>query len=299
MKTTELMESLTQRFIRSIEDGLIEGKWTKPWSGSDQMLHLPVNVTTKKQYNGGNLFHLMLTGMDRGYDNGHWGTYKQWQSLDAQVKKGEKGSWGIKWVVKQCKHDKDEMCSSCGKMFPSVFTVFNACQVDGYEYEKPVVEKFTNQDQRSEVIDQFFQSLGGEVLVGYPNACYVPMIDSIRMPHFEDFKDAGYYYGTLAHEYVHWTGHTSRLDRKELTERTAENYASEELVAELGATVLCTILGIEEHPREDHFQYLNHWLTTLKGDNSAIFKAASKATKAVEYLTTNSSLADREFVGSL
>lgn len=298
MKTNELMDSLTQRFIRSIEDGLIDGKWTKPWSGNGDALYLPVNVTTKNQYNGGNLFHLMLTGMDRGYDNGHWGTYKQWQSLDAQVKKGEKGAWGIKWVVKRCDHAENEMCSSCGRMFPSVFTVFNACQVDGFEYEKPVVEKFTNQDQRSEVIDQFFQSLGGEVVVG-TSACYMPTIDTIKMPAFEDFKDAGYYYGTLAHEYVHWTGHQSRLNREELNERSAENYASEELVAELGATVLCTILGIEEHPREDHFQYLQHWLKNLKDDNSVVFKAASKATKAVEFLRTNSSLSIREVVGSV
>ncbi len=58
----------------------------------------------------------------------------------------------------------------------------------------------------------------------------------------------------------------------------------EELVAELGAAFLCAELGIAAEPRDDHAQYLEHWLGVLKADKRAIFSAASKAGEAVAFL---------------
>ena len=63
-----------------------------------------------------------------------------------------------------------------------------------------------------------------------------------------------------------------------------EAYAMEELVAELGSAFLCGDLGLSVTPRPDHACYLASWLKVLKGDNRAIFAAASAATKAAEWL---------------
>jgi antirestriction protein ArdC len=93
------------------------------------------------------------------------------------------------------------------------------------------------------------------------------------------------YYATLLHELTHWTGATYRLGR-EFGKRYGDHaYAFEELVAELGAAFLCAELGIANEPRPDHAAYLGPWLKVLEEDSRAIFRAASLAQQAVEYLT--------------
>lgn len=290
MKANELMEQVTERVIRSIEEGLVTGKWTKPWQSNETMrLYVPTNVITKKRYSGANFLILAWLGQDHGFDSGIWGTYKQWESIGKQVAKGSTGIRCIKWVEKKCKdHGPNESCHSCGQMFPSVFTVFNECQLT--DYERQVVDPYArivNSDKPVEEFETFFGLLGGKVN-HFPlgMAYYQPATDEIFMPEFEDFIDAGYYYSTLSHEFAHWTGHASRLNREGVAARSrdVELYAKEELVAELAATMLCAVLGIEEHPREDHAQYLQTWLQHLSSDKWALFKAASQATKATEYL---------------
>jgi antirestriction protein ArdC len=64
------------------------------------------------------------------------------------------------------------------------------------------------------------------------------------MPPIATFYSAAGYYGTLAHELIHWTGHDRRLERiKTFADRKA--YAFEELVAEIGACFLGVQLGVE------------------------------------------------------
>ncbi len=105
------------------------------------------------------------------------------------------------------------------------------------------------------------------------------------MPPFEAFKDAESYYSTLAHETTHWTGHESRLPRDFGGKRFgSEGYAMEELVAELGAAFLCADLDLSLEPREDNAPYIAHWLKVLKGDNRAIFTAASHAQRATDFI---------------
>lgn len=55
-------------------------------------------------------------------------------------------------------------------------------------------------------------------------------------------------------------------------------------IAELGSAFLCGDLGLSVTPRPDHACYLASWLRVLKGNNRAIFTAASAAAKAAEWL---------------
>ena len=81
----------------------------------------------------------------------------------------------------------------------------------------------------------------------------------------------------------HWTGADHRLARTFGKRFGDEAYAMEELVAELGSAFLCGDLGLSVTPRPDHACYLASWLKVLKGDNRAIFTAASAAAKAAEW----------------
>ena len=93
------------------------------------------------------------------------------------------------------------------------------------------------------------------------------------------------YYVTLAHEVAHWTRHPSRLDRDFGRKRWGdEGYATEELVAEIGAAFLCAALEITPEPREDHAAYIATWLKALKNDKKMIFVAASHAQRAADFL---------------
>lgn len=56
-------------------------------------------------------------------------------------------------------------------------------------------------------------------------------------------------------------------------------------MAEIGAAFLCADLGIALESRPDHAAYLASWLTVLKADKRAIFRAAALAQKAVDWLT--------------
>jgi antirestriction protein ArdC len=112
----------------------------------------------------------------------------------------------------------------------------------------------------------------------------LPDEDLICLPDFEAFFSAFDYYSVRAHETTHWTGASHRLNRDLKNRFGPCSEAFEELIAELGAAFLCSILGISNEPRPNHAAYLAHWLYVLKNDKRAIFTAASKAQQAVDYM---------------
>ena len=106
------------------------------------------------------------------------------------------------------------------------------------------------------------------------------------MPPITSFFEARRFYGVLSHEVCHWTGASNRLDRLSKFGNRAV-YAFEELVAEIGACLLSVQLGVEPD-FEQSAAYLQSWITALKGDNKAIFKAATEAQKAVDFIMEQS-----------
>src|SRR3546814_7870470 len=67
-----------------------------------------------------------------------------------------------------------------------------------------------------------------------------------------------------------------------------EDYAREELVAELGAAFVSATIGIKLHDREDHAAYLASWLQALRNDKRCIFTAARLAQDASDWLLSRS-----------
>ena len=144
--------------------------------------------------------------------------------------------------------------------------------------------------ERNDRVEAFMQSTGIEVRTGGHAAYYRPSDNYIQMP------DAGLFtgsdtssatealYSTLLHEATHATGHRSRLDRDFSQRRNRDEVCKEELLAELGAAFLCADLHVTPHLRDDHAQYLQHWLELMRGDKKAIFAAAAAANRAVQYL---------------
>jgi antirestriction protein ArdC len=278
---------VTDRIVADLEQGV--RPWTKPWS----IEHAAGKITRPLRHNGTpysgiNILMLWSAAMASGFVTPIWMTFKQALELNAHVRKGEKGSL----VVYANSITRKETDESTGEEidreipFMKGYTVFNVEQIEGlpaHYYAKP--EPRFSPVQRIEHAESFFARLRADIRHGGSRAFYAQEPDYIQMPPFEAFDSAGSYYATLAHESTHWTKHPWRLAREFGRKKWGdEGYAEEELVAELGAAFLCADLELSLSPREDHASYIAHWLTVLKNDKRAIFRAAAHAQRAADFL---------------
>jgi antirestriction protein ArdC len=297
---SDIYQSITDRIIAAIEAGA--GDWRMPWhvQPGDAATAMPVNAATKKAYRGVNVLNLWIAAQAAGYPAGIWATYKQWQELGAQVRKGEKASLVVFWKVFENgeeeddagRDDDEDAGSSRGRRFMARgYHVFNCAQVDGFE--APALPQ-PSEPERIDAAEAFFAAIGADIRHGGSRACYAPGLDLIQMPAFAAFCDPVAYYATLAHESTHWTGHKSRCDRDLKGRFGSEAYAAEELVAELGAAFVCADLGLASEPRPDHAAYIETWLKVLKADKRAIFTAASKAQQAADWMHARQAAAGEE-----
>ena len=169
--------------------------------------------------------------------------------------------------------------------------MFNTDCIDDSEAEIKIadlVEEATepsNPDTPDISLEQFCQSHQVPIQHGGDRACYIPSLDKIAMPHFENFSSANGYYSTLLHELAHSTGNAKRLNRDMSGSFGTTKYAREELIAELTSVFVASELGIkEELELENHASYLASWIKVLKEDNKALFQALSHARAASNYL---------------
>ena len=123
---------------------------------------------------------------------------------------------------------------------------------------------------------------GADFRIGGDRAFYVPSGDFMQVPPQPAFFEQINYYRTCFHELSHWTGHDTRLARDQSGRFGSKHYAREELVAEMASAFLCAALGIV--PTVRHADYLASWLEVLREDNRAIFRAASQASKAADFI---------------
>jgi antirestriction protein ArdC len=286
-KKEDLHQRITNQIIAAIEQGA--GSYQMPWNpkicGSTPSIGLPHNPVGQYSYHGINILSLWASQQDKNYLTPEWATFKQWQSVGAQVRKGEKGSLTVFYKSINTESDlSDSDTEKPNRLFiAKAAYVFNIAQVEGYE--PPAPPELLPID-RNIAADEFIQSSGAVIYNDSRSACYVPSRDEIHLPPEGAFIDAQSYYSVALHELVHWTGHADRCDRDLKNRFGSEAYAAEELVAELGSAFLCAEIGISLEPRIDHAQYIDSWLKILKHDKRAIFTAAAKANQAVSFLNS-------------
>lgn len=274
---------ITRRILRQLESGV--RPWTRPWSAQGSASR-PLRHDGKP-YNGVNVLLLWSEAAERGYLQPTWMTFRQAFALGAVVRKGERGTT----VVYANTVTRTETGASGEDTerrfgFLKAYTVFNVEQIDGLpDRYAPEPAPAVNPNQRLPEIQSFFGQCGAHVRHGGGMAFYAPGSDRVQMPEFEAFESAAAYYATLGHEMIHWTRHSSRLDRDFGRQRHGDvGYAREELVAEIGAAFLCADLGLTLEPREDHAAYLASWLEVLSNDTRFIVSAAAHAQRATDFL---------------
>lgn len=283
-----IYDAVNDRILAQLEQGLIP--WRKEWKVTGHS-GLPFNFATKKPYRGINIWLLGCSP----FSDARWLTYKQAQTIGAQVKRGEKGTPIVFWSM----FDKDEL-NSKGEAervpFLRQYTVFNVEQCDGIPVELPFDEPiFEPIPAAQSMVEGYLKRADIRLRHGGGRAFYSPSLDYIQMPPENSFELPAAYYSTLFHECGHSTGHSSRLDRGFKPEQTfgSVDYSKEELVAEFTAAYLCATVGISnERVETNHTAYIHGWLKALKNDKKMLLSAAQKAQRAADLIADKQTVAE-------
>lgn len=273
-------EMVTERIIAELEKGIIP--WEKPWTG---VRDGAFNRITKRPYS---LINQMLL-----LHRGEYATYKQWQDLGGQVRKGEKSEIVVFWKILEQVETNEETGEKEIKKIPLLryYNVFHISQVDGVEPLAP--EQLNNEVEPIEAGDKIITDYINREHLNFiecksNQAYYSPAVDTVKVPLKEQYKVINEYYSTTYHELIHSTGHKNRLNRLQTGAIAAfgsEEYSKEELVAEIGSATIMNMLGIETTKTfRNSAAYIQNWLQVLKNDNKFIVSASSKAEKAVKYI---------------
>ena len=236
---------------------------------------------SKKEYRGINIFLLAC----QGYGSRYWLTYRQAQSLGGNVKKGAHGSKVVFWKIDEYRKENAETGETEDRksILLRYYTVFNLDQCEGIE--SPELVPGINSIEQCE-----------SIVKSMPNpprfeqdsqASYRPSTDIVSMSARSAFHSDEEFYSTLFHELTHSTGHPSRVGREGIMQHNPfgnEDYSKEELIAEMGAAMLCGVAGIGSQTLGNSAAYLQAWINRLKSDSRLIVSAASQAQKAADYI---------------
>lgn len=267
--SASVYEIVTKKIIDQLNAGVVP--WRKPWKTG-----IAVNWRTQRPYRGINALLL---------EPGEYATFQQISEAGGKVKKGEIGNIVVlwKWLEKE-DEETGEIVEIPYLRYYKVFEINRQCEglkskrKDEFYMHDPVeeAEKIISGYTDAPVIR--FRS--GE-------ACYLPSSDQIIVPPLSDYKKPEEYYSTIFHEMIHSTGHSKRIKRKGITDKTKfgdETYSKEELIAEIGAAMLCGVARIDNATIENSAAYIAGWLRVLQNDNRIVVRAAAQAQKAADYI---------------
>lgn len=316
------LDRFTELMIDKIKS--IDHDWEKPWF-TEGALVWPRNLHGRR-YNGGNALMLMLHAEKEGYRLPVWCTFNSIQrDLNPQQKgseereavhvlKGEKSfpvflttftvidkdtKERIPWEdYKKLSNDEKKQYNVYPKN--QVFNVFNVAQTNLQQVRPELYAKLEEQcvvklpEQKGEVfsfpvIDAMIENNAWVCPIRpeqQDRAYYSVSKDHIVVPTKEQFVDGESFYGTLLHEMTHSTGASSRLGRLKACTFGDDNYAREELVAELGSALICQQNGVQKHVKGDSAAYLKSWLKELEESPDFIRTVMSdvkKATAVINY----------------
>lgn len=299
--STQLYKELTESIILMLEEQQLS--WNKPWICLDDFGGMARNASTGRMYSIVNQILLGFTLKKQKYPKNAWLTYKQITELGGKIKKDEKSStiyfntftwkdkdgkkYSLEELKKLSKKEKEEL-EIKSSYFLTAYLVFNVAQtmdLPEIYYDLPSKHhtvRFKVDDVVENLIEHHAETFDLS-LNPIDSAYYNVQDDTVVLPTLEQFNSPDAFYCTLFHEWIHWTGHPSRLNRVTLNERSDENYALEELIAELGSVFICAQLGLVKNISQNA-AYIQSWLKALKDDNRYIMKAVSQAEKGCRFI---------------
>ena len=288
-----------REIVKELSEALEKGTapWQKPWR--EVKAEWPVNAATGDAYGWHNAMRLFTRAKRMGYTDPRWITYNQALDIGGHVKVGERGT-RIIFFAEDRKPIKDEnghyarnpdgtiKYGVMGIRVMRPYFVFNASQVSGIPVYRPTTQEHESPEECGKA-ERILSESGAEITFGGNSAYYNFIDDYIRLPKRFQFSTAADYYATALHELSHWTGHESRLNRGFRCDESEEDYAFEELVAEISSMFVSAETGIDQTQEhfDNHAAYVDSWIRRIRNDNQAYFKAVKLAGNAAEYILKN------------
>jgi antirestriction protein ArdC len=279
-----LYDEVTAKIIAQLEAGVFP--WVQPWSSVAACPGLPRNAVSGRPYSGINVLILWGAVIEGCYPSQDWLTFRQALAAGGCVRKGECGQtifYADRFTPEQ-EGEGGETAEGEPRSIPFLkrFVVFNAAQCDGLPERLTADPTPLPPREQHEGAEALIAATGADFRIGGARAYYDIGADFVQVPPQPAFAHQIDFYRTALHELGHWAGSKERLARDQSGHFGSAAYAREELCAELASAFLCGALGIV--PTVRHADYLGSWLAVLRADNRAVFKAASAASKAADYL---------------
>lgn len=281
MKVYDIVKDrLLNRLVEAQETGE-RFAWVKPWSGGCPWA---CNYLSQRPYRGINA--LLLSA-------GEYLTYRQIEVLkekDPSIRRKEESCTYPVFFFKfrdECREeDPDKKRSAIFRYY----RVFSIDDVVGVETKHPYnpVEHTLDQDMEDALcaVEVYARQTGLfiEHVRGSARAFYAPGSHTVHLPDRGQFKSMYDYFSTCFHEVVHSTA--PALGRNLASRRATADCAAEELVAEIGAAMLCAKFRVvDDRTEANSAAYIQSWMSHLTRETGqAIVSAAQKAQKACDLI---------------
>jgi antirestriction protein ArdC len=287
-------EKFKTELINDIKSFLF-GKWEKPWKAGlifdedGKVLSGFRNISGRLYKNSSNIL-----AMERNS-----GKSPFFITIDALISLGGKliDKTKVLSVLSYIPMFKDKENKTPRKpdwMLPKLHSVVNVDYCDGIKKPKIKELAFINHEL-NEYVENFLKELIKKKRVPkiyhdqadqchYKHTSFSYDKESIHMVDFKQFRQIDSYYSVLFHEIVHSTENPKRLGRGNLGVKKTLKYANEELVAEIGAMIISTELGLK-YNRQNGLVYLKSWLKNTTGDvDENLLEAYGYACDAADYI---------------
>lgn len=308
---------LAEEFKKALDQDEIP--WMQTWF--PRVKTRDVNHVSQKQYHGINRLVLAYIAFKRQYKSTEWLTFNQLRKKGYHFRTDENGNslaknrgvpielykpYDLKnkkpidfAEFERAKNGRSEKLDPEDvTVFINNYTVFNGDLVkEIYERDKTTdVGHVYNDDMKNndsskikvaeKVFDNYAKADNIKIYedVREDHAYFVPTFRAVHVPKRERFINDESYIATLAHELSHSTGEA--LGRKTRNEFGSEEYAKEELVADISSAFLTADLGLppSEPSTETHKAYIQNWSSVLENKPAVLFSAIGKAEKAADYI---------------
>jgi putative DNA primase/helicase len=303
-KSSKIYDTISQTMIELLESLKTNPeRWERPWILSENGLGAH-NAQTKRHYSGINQIYLSYLCLRNNYSFNRWLTFKQVHDLGGRVKKDQRAaiivfSKKIQLLENQTGKKQNETEEERGeetlkpriKFMLNYYNVFNVDQCEGIgegfslPYDKTDLE-FNPIDSAEEIIKN------SGAVINYSEqekAFYTGGLDLISLPLRKQFKSVTGFYQTVFHELGHWTGHRDRLNRKLFNMFGSEDYAREELTAEMCSVFVNSLCGIDVKIKQSA-AYIESWLMAIKEDKTAFIRSTMQAQTAANYILERSGM---------
>jgi antirestriction protein ArdC len=271
---------VTNKILDALERKIVP--WKNPYIGVPHQ-----NFFTRRPYSGINSLLLNIDTMEFNYESPYWLTWNQINEKGWTIKKGAKSCivtfWSPVNVNQTIDNDEDNQKEEKTRFVFRYYRVFNTSQINELPLEEVTVKsKIESSDTNFERLKNYCQL--EKITLNYAvngTSSYSVLQDAITLaPVIESEKVP-----IFCHECIHSTGHPNRLNRIRDDTYLKEKYSMEELIAEIGSSMLCNLLGITENNIDQSVSYIDSWLKFLKDDRKhSVISASSQAQKAVDYI---------------